>query len=651
MADIALKDILIGARQEAYRMRHFFVGVEHLFIALLEIRGSIAGNLIQEFGLTPDYVIDAIRRKTGKGGKARLWAGVPNTPRADIVLSIANDLALEHSRNEINERDLLIALLEEEDSIPIRVLRALGLTDTSHLVDLARNYTLNIDSQQPYIKITYSPDFPTDLTLTKDQLFILRRMFYGYDQIIVERHLTGGYSDAMLLVVTPFQGDQREDAPVVVKINHVDDILDEAQRYETHVKTKLPPITARIEDKPIAPETLNAAGIKYSLVADQDRIPRDLRAVIGRWGPERLGGWLRDNLFPAFGRLWWQQNRPFRFQVWREYDWLLPPILTLDVAPDLTESSSLFSLRVPIKRARLRRLDYGSPVRVENFVIQRVYPERSAIRLAIGHGNDAARAYTIEIRGIDLSNTTYYRGEVVESITGTVWQTREQQLVNALRALEPDFDPEADRIRITDDFDIPNPITAYEGLLDSYVNGSLCTIHGDLHPGNIMIGPNHSAFLIDFAHTRDGHTVFDWATLETGFLSDYLMTDIGPDWDDARLAVQLLHKLNGGDRFSGETPGAEQTLAVIGSIREIASRCLASPNKWSEYFVALVFCGLRTLSWETVSVAGRRLMFLVAGLAIQELRTRYRPTSTTETPSPEDTEVNIIGTDGDELSM
>ena len=115
MSDLTLNDMLIGARQESYRMRHFYVGAEHLFIALLDSKGSLTGNIIQVYGLTPGYVIDAIRRKIGKGGKHRLWAGVPNTPRADVLMGIANDLALEAGREEISERDLLTAIFEEKE--------------------------------------------------------------------------------------------------------------------------------------------------------------------------------------------------------------------------------------------------------------------------------------------------------------------------------------------------------------------------------------------------------------------------------------------------------------------------------------------------------------------------------------------------------
>ncbi len=132
MPEIGLRDILINARQESYRMQHYYLGVEHLFIGLLDIQGGLTSSLLEERGLTTEYVVDAIRRKAGKGNRQRLWAGMPNTPRADVVLGIANDLALESGRQEISERDLLIAILDENDSIPVRVLRSFEV-DTAQL--------------------------------------------------------------------------------------------------------------------------------------------------------------------------------------------------------------------------------------------------------------------------------------------------------------------------------------------------------------------------------------------------------------------------------------------------------------------------------------------------------------------------------------
>jgi hypothetical protein len=644
MSTIALKDILIGARQEAYRMRHFYLGAEHLFVALLEMHGSIASNIVKEYGLTPEYVINAIRRKVGKGSKHRLWAGVPNTPRMEVILDIAGDLSLDNDREEINERDLLLAIFMEQDSVPVRVLSALGLDNIPQLTQLATDYTIADDLHRPYVDVTYGPGFDRAASLSAEQLLVLRRMFYGYQQIRVERRLVGGYSNALLLVVTPVHADGREDAAVAAKISHVDAILDEARRYEVRVRNSLPPLTARLEDKPATPEGINLAGLKYTLVTSgNNRAPMDLRAILQEWDPVQLGLWIKRDLFPTFGQLWWKQSRPYRFQAWREYDWLLPPILTLELSKEKQLSPQGFTVRMPLKRSRLRQLEYGDLVAVENFIVRKIYPERNAIQLAAGHGTESAHAYKIEIRGIDLDANTYYRGEIIEHIIGSVWKTRSEQLLHALRSLEPDFDPTAERIPGVDKLDdrLPNPIIAFDGLLDSYVDGSLSTIHGDLHLGNIMIGPNNSSFLIDFAHTRDGHTLFDWAVLEVNLLCDIVMPIAGTTWPDVRAVVQQLVALNGGLPPNDPDSPITQALAVVANIREIVQECLAVENKWSEYYVALAFCALRAMMWETLSLSNRRLMLMVSALAIHELRTRFRPGSDSNLHSPEVTDINM----------
>jgi hypothetical protein len=642
MPDIPLKDILIGARQEAYRMRHFFIGAEHFFIAMLMIRGSLLNSIVQEHGLTSEYVIEAIRRKTGKGSRHRLWAGVPNTPRAQMLLSIANDLALENGREEISERDLLVAIFEENDNIPVRALNALGIKDIAALVETTRTYTLNRDSQRPYVKVDFGDDFAAENELSREQLLILRRAFYGYGHIRIERWLTGGYSGASLLIVTPIRADDREDSPVVVKIDHVDAILDEARRYESLVKSKLPAMTARLEDKPVTVETSNLAAIKYTLVAGYDGVPQDLRAMMHHWSGETLGSWLKKELFPVFGRIWWQQTRPYRFQAWQEYDWLLPPILTLEWIKDTKAPPGSPTLRLPIKRSKLQRMEYGDIITVENFVVQKVYPERNAIQLAVGHGTDAARAYKIEVREVDLTGSTHYRGEVIEKLVGRIWKTRSEILVSALRALEPDFDPAAETIPTHSESPeyLPNPLLHYDTLLDTYVSGSLCTIHGDLHPGNIMVGPNNSAFLIDFAHTRDGHAVFDWAALETSLLSDAVMPTFGSSWDDARVVLQQMIRLNQNTRQPDKTMPVAQSLDAIVHIRDIVKDCLTSNNTWAEYFVALAFCGLRAITWETMPAAGRRLLFLISALALYELHKPVHPRAGANHPASDITDLH-----------
>ncbi len=635
MFNIALRDILINAKQESFRMYHYYLGVEHLFIGLLEIQGGLTRSLIEAQGLTADYVIDAIRRQTGKGSQQRLWAGIQHTPRANIVMSIGNDLALEDGRQEMNERDLLIAILEENDSIPIRVMRKLGV-DLEMLARESRTFVPDYTNSHPYVQIDYSPDFPVSPALNENQLFILRRMFDEYSQIRVERRLTGGYTQALIALVTPKQGDGSEDAPVVVKIDSADLILDEAMRYDQYVKTSLPPLTARLEEKPTTAESTDLAGLKYTFVAGVNRTEQNLRLGARDLGIQRVGRWLQEELYPYFGRTWWQARKPYRFQVWQEYDWLLPPILTLEYAGEEPSSSIQHVLRDPIRRRKLTELEYGDLVAVENFSVQRVYPEKDMIQIAIGKGSEAAkRAYKINVKNINLAQNAYYRGETLERIMGRVWKNREELLQHAAGEIFPTFDTRADHIPgIPEVEKLPNPLLAYEDLLELHVNGSLSKIHGDLHLGNILVGPNESAFLIDFAQTRDGHALFDWATLEISLINDLIVPVAGQEWTNAAQIARCVYAINRGAALPNVPPELAESFAPLQAVRDIVNECLAKQDKWAEYFVALTMCSLRAVTWDTMSIGGRRAMLLIAGLALHELRARpTRSTPGARTPS------------------
>ena len=62
-------------------------------------------------------------------------------------------------------------------------------------------------------------------------------------------------------------------------------------------------------------------------------------------------------------------------------------------------------------------------------------------------------------------------------------------------------------------------------------------VHRDIKPSNIILTSDGRPFLIDFAHTRDGHTLFDWANLEISLHAEMVMPRLGESWADARRAL------------------------------------------------------------------------------------------------------------------
>ncbi len=640
MLVISLKDILINARQESVQMRHHYLGVEHLFIAMLQIQGGITASIIEDYGFSPDYIIDAIRRKTDKGSNQRLWAGFPYTPRTDIVLDITNDLAIDSQLAEATERELLIAILSEHDSLPIRVLQALGMNLKAATL-AAIGYDPKREPQTPDINVMFAETYDTTQPIEREQLFVLRRMFVGHKMIRIEQRLTG-FSGALVLVVTPIDADDHEDAPVVVKIHEANAILDEVQRFEAHVKSSLPLQTARLEDSPVKPENSELAGIKYTLVAHSGGIPMDLRHRVKASGTIDLGKLLEKELYSQFKITWWQQKRPFRFQAWKEYDWLMPPLLTLDFIPKNDEPEMPLVIKTPVNRAKLKtkltELKFGDDVVLENFTVQKVDHQNNVLKLAVGFGSEAdKRAYKIEMRGVNGLARTFYRGEVVERLVGTIWKTRADLMLDAVRDLEPDFAPD-DRWISLDEMQLPNPLLAYENLLDRHVNGSMSKIHGDLHLGNILVGPNNSIWLIDFGHTRDGHTLFDWATLEVSLLGDALVSTFDANWSTVRSVVKHLITMESGQPVTAPNAQIAMTLESIAALRKIVRECLSTEDNWYEYYIALALCALRGITWKSMSLGGRRVLYLVSAMAIFEMNRKYLNMAL-ETPSPDLTDV------------
>lgn len=634
-----LRDILINAKQESFRMHHYYVGVEHVFIGLLEIRGGFTSSLIEAQGFTSDYLIDAIRRQMGKGTRQRLWAGVRHTPRYEVVMSIANDLALDAGKrnDDFSEQELLMAILEEGDSVPLRVLKKLGI-NLEKLAHEAQTHDGEAQYKTPnaHIRISFSDAYPPEDAILNDQLIILRRMFHEYSQLHVERHLNSGYSSAVMLLVTPMNDHhQLLENQVVVKLDNPDVILDEVQYFEQNIKGILPPITAYIEDMPTSAKPSDYAGLKYSFSGEAHN--RGMKTPAYEiFSKTAFGEWLQQALYTSFETQWWGLRKPYHFQVWMEYDWLLPPLLTLEFMGNDETVSARHVLRDPIRRNRISDLEYGDIIAVENFTVQRVDHEKDTIEITIGKGSEAAkRAYRIHVKGVNLAQTAYYRGETIDRLVGRVWKNREELLQNATGALFPDFDPRTDVIPGIPEADpLPNTLLAYPSLLELHIHGLTSRIHGDLHLGNIIAdAQNKLPYLIDFAHAREGHTIFDWACLEVDVIDKLLMPALGDDWNAARLATRCIYALNHGTEVDiGESTEAYQVMRLLKAIREIGQTCLAKPNEWNEYHIALSLCCLRGVTWDKISLAGRRAMFLIAGLSLNELSAK--PSGNTSGRSP-----------------
>lgn len=635
-------EMLNHAHEELFQMRHFYLGIEHVLIALLKVNNSIASRYLKEQGFTPEYVIDMIRQRVGKGSKQRNWAGVRSTVRMERIIQNAETLARQ-TNSAVEQYHLLQATLAEEDAMPIMVLKHLGI-EPQALLEFAKHHNGSGEALL-LVTIERAPDVPLP---TDEQRQILQRMFHRYARVRLERRLTGGYTSASLWIVRPFDHDNRHDATVVVKIDHADSIQDEARRYEQYVKSTLPSFSAYLIDKPVVLEKRPYGGLKYTLVGGEGGIPRDLRSVLHDWTPQELADWLRDQLYPTFAPIWWAQNHLTHFEAFQEYDRLLPPLFVLDYVPTENVPLSAMSISPTINRARLQHIDVGDVVTVENYSIRKIDHDNRQLHLAVGSfmiGEIANKIIIREMQEIE----GHYRSEMIDRIGGRVWSTRGDKMRTALSKLEPDFDPDADYIPYSMDRTqkFRNPLHEYVKVLERNISGNTSRIHGDLHLGNIMLSPDDKPVLIDFEKAREGHTLYDWASLEVSLLCDLITPAAGETWDDMRRALAYLIMVNRGQALPENDSALAQAFAPIYAVRELAHTFLAYSEDWTEYYVALAMLSLRAITWESLSrssatLPAARLMYLVAGIAMQELTVRHAPREGETQTGDDDTELSTL---------
>ncbi len=118
--------VLSLAHQEAERMRHSYIGTEHLLLGLIQEEGGVAGRVLRELGLEADRVQEIVERLAGpgqySGGKLDL------SPGTQQVLEFAVDEARRMGHHYIGTEHLLLGLVQHGEGIAMDVLRKMGVS-------------------------------------------------------------------------------------------------------------------------------------------------------------------------------------------------------------------------------------------------------------------------------------------------------------------------------------------------------------------------------------------------------------------------------------------------------------------------------------------------------------------------------------------
>jgi len=118
---------VVLAQEEARRLRHDYVGTEHLLLGLLREGKGVAAQSLVRLGLTPAGARERVEDIVGHGeeeeGPAPFTeSAAPFTPRSKKVLELALLETLQLGHNYIGTEHILIGLVRESEGVAARVL-------------------------------------------------------------------------------------------------------------------------------------------------------------------------------------------------------------------------------------------------------------------------------------------------------------------------------------------------------------------------------------------------------------------------------------------------------------------------------------------------------------------------------------------------
>ena len=452
-----------------------------------------------------------------------------------------------------------------------------GLSLVSFFLRPARRKSpLRVLSPNPKLRI----ELPGKLKLSQQERDLLQSIFGRYARLVIEQEFLSGYSGARAFLARPIRTDGRADAYTIAKLGEQESIRGEFNNYESYVKDTLPPITARIQHTPVtttaSPELggVRLAALQYTFIGEQGSTPTSLRQALLKNPDPRL---LRK-LFDTFGPNWWLQRRPYTFRLAQEYDRLLPTHLVLEPASGQRPTGMIDLRSAPTDL----KIHLGEILSLRG--ISRIERRSDGRSLSLA-GAPSPGHPPLRLRWLSR--------ERPEGAVGRVIATR-HTLLN-------------DFVQGSDLLSLPDPFERLPALLAESCSGSQSTIHGDLNLENILVGPGDMLWLIDFAQTRDGHTLQDFAHLYAELIAHILATQIT---DPADFLALLRNP---------ETSPHASLSTLLAAMDEIASRCLFNPSQPREWHFSLGLTCLGALKYSNLSPHARHLLYLTGAYQLSRI--------------------------------
>jgi ATP-dependent Clp protease ATP-binding subunit ClpA len=115
------RHVVVLAQEEARRLRHNYIGTEHILLGLFGEPDGIAFRALQRFGMSLEGAREEVTAIVA-AGSSEPSGHIPFTPRAKKVLELSLREALALNHNYIGTEHILLGLIKEGDGVAAQVL-------------------------------------------------------------------------------------------------------------------------------------------------------------------------------------------------------------------------------------------------------------------------------------------------------------------------------------------------------------------------------------------------------------------------------------------------------------------------------------------------------------------------------------------------
>ncbi|MBI5971298.1 MAG: ATP-dependent Clp protease ATP-binding subunit [Deltaproteobacteria bacterium] len=122
----AAKKVVDAAIEESKNRQHYYLGVEHLFLAYAKVEEGFFREIMEDLNLDMYHVINFLNEHINMT-RQYIEVGLKIPPATRNVLRLAREEAHRWGREELDSTDLFIAIFLENHSLPAKIFRSFGL--------------------------------------------------------------------------------------------------------------------------------------------------------------------------------------------------------------------------------------------------------------------------------------------------------------------------------------------------------------------------------------------------------------------------------------------------------------------------------------------------------------------------------------------